>query len=192
MTETASDIIARGSKVLLRRKRLADAPADYEWRCDPELASFDAAPPLRISYQDFLASYLRDLKYESRYRCTYSIEDENGRHIGNVMYYNADIDRGETELGISIGDKSYWSHGYGSDAVSSFAAYLFRERGFRRIYLHTLEWNERAQRSFAKSGFVSSGTVWRSGHKFVMMELLRDWLPPEASSVNDTAAHPSD
>ena len=33
-----------GSKVILRGKKLADAPDDYAWQTDPELAHLDAAP----------------------------------------------------------------------------------------------------------------------------------------------------
>jgi RimJ/RimL family protein N-acetyltransferase len=43
-----------------------------------------------------------------------------------------------------------------------------------RFYLHTLDWNTRAQRAFEKAGFVRCGTSWRDGNTFVVMELRRD------------------
>jgi ribosomal-protein-alanine N-acetyltransferase len=175
------DEVARGSLVRLRRKRLEDAPTDYEWRRDPELARFDAASPLRSSFQEFLASYTDDIRYPSPYRRVFAIEDLEGHHIGNVMYYNIDERRGEAELGITIGDKRYWGHGYGTDAVRTFLRYLFTETNLHRIYLNTLDWNVRAQQSFKKAGFVSIGINRRGFHTFVTMEVRREWFPDLAA-----------
>ena len=41
------------------------------------------------------------------------------------------------------------------------------------MYLHTLEWNHRAQRSFEKCGFMARDRVRRDGKTFVLMELSR-------------------
>ncbi|MER3420569.1 MAG: N-acetyltransferase [Chloroflexota bacterium] len=173
------DEVACGKLVRLRRKRLSDAEADYEWRRDPELASFDAATPLRSSFKEFLASYTDDLRYPSPFRCVFAIEDLDGHHIGNVMYYNIDDRRNEAELGITIGDKRYWGQGYGTDAVKTFLRYIFTHTNLRRIYLNTLDWNVRAQRAFQKAGFVPIGINRRGFHTFVTMEFLREWLEPE-------------
>jgi RimJ/RimL family protein N-acetyltransferase len=50
---------------------------------------------------------------------------------------------------------------------------VFREKGLRRMLLHTLEWNVRAQRCFQKAGFVARGLVRRDGHDFLLMEKLQ-------------------
>lgn len=170
------DELARGTLVRLRRKRLEDAQTDYRWRRDPELARFDAATPLRSTFQEFLVTYTDDIRYPSPYRRVFAVEDLDGHHIGNVMYYNIDERRGEAELGITIGDKRYWGQGYGADTVRTFLTYLFTETGLRRIYLNTLDWNVRAQRSFRKAGFVPIGMNRRGFHTFVTMECRREWL----------------
>jgi hypothetical protein len=59
----ADDVAARGRRVILRRKRLSDAKDDYTWRSDEELASYDAVPPIRMSFSDFLASLQVQLRY---------------------------------------------------------------------------------------------------------------------------------
>jgi RimJ/RimL family protein N-acetyltransferase len=51
---------------------------------------------------------------------------------------------------------------------------LFVVGEIRRLYLHTLDWNVRAQRAFRRAGFRECGTSWRDGHTFVMMEMLRE------------------
>ena len=176
MTATVEDEVARGRLVRLRRKRASDAPNDYAWRRDEELARYDAATPLRASYPDFLMTYTEELRYPSPFRRTLAIEDLQGNHIGNVMYYNIDERRGEAELGITIGDRRYWGRGYGRDAVETLVRHVFATTRLRRIFLNTLDWNERAQRSFAAAGFRPCGTTRRGGHVFVTMEFLREWL----------------
>jgi RimJ/RimL family protein N-acetyltransferase len=75
-----------------------------------------------------------------------------------------------------IGDREYWGKGYGTDSVNSMLDHIFTATQITRVYLHTLEWNERARRSFAKSGFKEVKKVRRSGMDFVLMEIWRsDW-----------------
>jgi hypothetical protein len=80
-------------------------------------------------------------------------------------------------LGIVIGDRDYWSGAYGYDAVVTLLDFMFSERNLKRVYLHTLKWNERAQRCFDKCGFSPVREVRRMGQDFLLMEVLRDnWL----------------
>jgi RimJ/RimL family protein N-acetyltransferase len=176
VTLEIEDEVARGNLIRLRRKRASDARADYEWRCDPELARFDAAPPLRIPFEDFQVTYLEDLRYPSPFRRVFAVETLHGDHIGNVMYYNIDERRGEAELGITIGVRRYWSAGYGRDAVRTFVSYIFESTRLRRIYLNTLDWNVRAQRAFSAAGFVPYGINKRGLHTFMSMEIRKEWL----------------
>ncbi len=186
MTAVAGDEVARGQLIRLRRKRLSDARQDYEWRRDPELARFDAASPLRSGYFDFLAAFEDDLHYPSPFRRSFAVESVEGRHIGNIMYYNYDPQRGEVELGITIGDRAYWGRGYGRDTVRAFAGLVFRTLQVDRIVLNTLDWNIRAQHSFIAAGFRPCGTQRRGPHTFVTMEHLRAWLesgPPPSGTT---------
>jgi RimJ/RimL family protein N-acetyltransferase len=175
MTSTTPRVVATGNLVRLREKSIEDAPRDYEWRKDPELAEYDAARPLTMPYKNFVATLTDDLNYPSSYRRTFAIEDaETGRHIGNVMYYGYDPMLGEAELGITIGDREYWSRGFGTDTVRAMLAYLFTEKELRRVYLHTLSWNYRAQTAFERAGFHKVRHVRRDGYDFEQMEIRRD------------------
>jgi len=102
VTTLAQGEVARGARVALREKRLGDAPDDYRWRSEPELSRYDAARPLVVTYHEYLALYREELLYPSPYRRSLAIEDEAGRHIGNIMYYNIDTLRQEAELGITM------------------------------------------------------------------------------------------
>jgi RimJ/RimL family protein N-acetyltransferase len=185
MLDTPDDVAARGRQVILRHKRLSDGANDYGWRCDEELARFDAAPPLRASFVNFLASLSAQQRYPDAGRRSFAIEDEGGRHIGNVMYYNLREDEGEAELGITIGDRTRWGQGYGSDAVQALVRFLFRSKGLRRVFLHTLDWNTRAQRCFGKAGFEPRDTVWRDGQNFILMEVRRNRRKPPSHQMKN-------
>ncbi|MBI5290221.1 MAG: GNAT family N-acetyltransferase [Chloroflexi bacterium] len=179
MTTVVEGEVARGEFVVLRNKRMGDAHDDFRWRTDAELASFDAARPFAATYNDYVALFRDDLLYPSPYRRSLSIEDYDGRHIGNVMYYNIDAIRREAELGITIGERDCWSRGYGRDAVATAVRHIFRTTGFRRVYLKTLDWNVRAQRAFERAGFRMCGRLRRAGNVFVIMEFMAAWLDLE-------------
>jgi RimJ/RimL family protein N-acetyltransferase len=178
-TGTALDYgeVARGSRVVIRAKRLGDTPDDYRWRSDPELSRYDAARPIAVTYQEYFAVMREEVLYPSPYRRSLAIEDVGGAHIGNIMYYNIDSLRQEAELGITIGERAYWSGGYGSEAVALLARHLLTSGAFRRLHLKTLDWNRRARRAFEKAGFVECGKAQRAGNVFVLMELRAEWLP---------------
>lgn len=176
MTTLVQGEVARGVRLLLREKRPADGPDDYRWRSKPELSRYDAARPLRMPYQEYMALYGEELVQPNPYRRSLAIEDELGRHIGNVMYYNIDKKRQEAELGITIGERAYWGRGYGAEAVRLLIEHLIGREGFRRVHLKTLTWNWRAYRCFEKAGFALCGRVTRGGNSFHLMEFRREWL----------------
>lgn len=161
------------NKVRLRRKRIADAPLDYAWKTDPELAELDAAPQLRIGFQQYLSEYGYELHHPSSNRKQFAIETLAGKHIGNCTYYNINNTRGEAELGIMVGDRDYWDKGYGANAVTTLVNYILQHTKLNRIYLKTLVSNTRAQRCFAKCGFTPYGQAKLDGYSFVLMELYR-------------------
>ncbi len=179
MTAVAPGQVARGEKVVLREKRLSDAEDDFRWRSDPDLSRYDAARPFTGTLTDYRAFLEEELKYPSPDRRSFSIDDLQGRHIGNAMYYNVDAMRREAEIGITIGERAYWNHGYGSDAVRAFIGHLFERLRLRRVHLKTLEWNVRAQRAFMRAGFRVVSRVRRAGNSFYVMEFRREWLDEE-------------
>ena len=169
-----SEVAVRGEKVVIRDKRIEDASDDYGWRTDEELARLDATRPITMSYDAFLRYSKEELLYSSPSSKPLSIDTLDGRHIGNCMYYDIDRKRGQAELGIMIGDRDFWSKGYGTDSVNILLRHIFTSTALDRVYLHTLEWNERARTSFAKSGFRAVKNVRRSGLDFVLMEINRE------------------
>ncbi len=168
--------VVTGEKVALREKRLEDARDDYAWRTDEELSRLDATRPITMSYSAFLRYAKDELTYANPSSKRLAIDALDGRHIGNCMYYDISLKRGEVELGIMIGDRGYWSQGYGTDSVETLLTHIFTATPLDRVYLHTLDWNLRARKSFAKAGFRELKDVRRGGLDFILMEILRaEW-----------------
>ena len=167
----------RGARIILRDKRIEDAEQDYIWRSDQELASLDAAFPLTMRYDRFLKLAQDQMRYPTPGSHHFATETLDGKFIGNCMYYDLDSVKMQAELGIVIGDRDYWSNSYGYDAVTTLLDHCFNEKKMERVYLHTLEWNKRAQRCFEKCGFVPVKPVRRMSHDFILMEVFReDWF----------------
>ena len=162
-----------GNKIILREKKLADAPDDYAWRTDPELAHLDAAPVLTDSFQEYLLDYSSQLRYLSPSRRHFAIDTLEGKHIGNCMYYGVNKAKGEAELGILIGDRDCWDKSYGTDVVTTLLNHIFEETNLKRVHLKTLDINSRAQKCFQKCGFTTYGHRNSGGFSFVLMETNR-------------------
>ena len=178
-------VTLRGARIVLRDKKLEDAEQDYIWRCDPELARLDATYPLTMTFERFLKSFQDQLKYPTPGSHHFATETLDGKFIGNCMYYDLDSVNKEAELGIVLGDRDYWSNAYGYDAVVTLLEFMFDERKLKRVYLHTLEWNKRAQRCFEKCGFTAVRQVRRLSHDFIRMEVLRDdWYDHAEERLN--------
>ncbi len=162
-----------GNKVKLREKRLSDAQNDYGWQTDAELAGLDATPVLPVSLPEYVLDYDNHLHYATPGRHSFAVETIDGKHIGNCTCYDINEARGEAQLGIVIGDRDYWDKGYGTDAMTNLVNYIFLHTDLKRLYLKTLDWNLRAQKSFQKCGFTPYGHLNQDGYNFVVMELYR-------------------
>ena len=174
MNKAGSAIRLEGEKVVLREKRLSDVTNDYAWNTDEELSRLDAAAPMKLTFQQAMMFYQEELAYPPPRRRRFAIETMEGEHIGNSMFYDINEAKGEAELGIMIGDRRFWGMEYGTDAVNTLLEYIFTHTSLHRVYLHTLDWNVRAQKSFEKAGFVPTGKVKRSGHNFITMEIRKE------------------
>lgn len=175
----------RGAITILRSKCLDDAPREYGWRSSPELAELDAAIPLSISYSEFLRLFGGQIQRPPSGSRGFSIDTAEGVHVGNCMYYDIDTISREAEIGILIGDKRYWSMGYGYDVMVTLIDHIFSETSLRRLYLHTLQWNKRAQRCFAKCGFSPLKRVLRNGNILIHMELFKNtWKDIRAEKLS--------
>jgi RimJ/RimL family protein N-acetyltransferase len=94
-----------------------------------------------------------------------------------------DLIHNEAWVGIGIGEREFWSKGYGTDAMKLCLQYAFTELNVHRVSLGLMDYNPRALRSYEKAGFRlegrTRGDVQRAGkyHDSLWMGILREeWL----------------
>jgi RimJ/RimL family protein N-acetyltransferase len=66
---------------------------------------------------------------------------------------------GDTFVGIGIGERDYWSKGYGTEAMKLVLRFAFIELGLHRVSLNVFDYNLRGIRSYEKAGFRHEGRV---------------------------------
>lgn len=175
MTTHDALVLARTPRLTLRTKKLDDALNDYRWRRDPDLMRYDGASPIKETFTEFLRQLEADLLVVNPSRRMFAIDTNDGEHIGNLMYYNGDLRRKVAEVGMSIGETRFRGQGLGSEAMTAFLSYLWDAYPYSTLFLHTLEWNARAHRSFARAGFTPTSRVVRGGREYIRMEVKREW-----------------
>ncbi len=85
-------------------------------------------------------------------------------------------------VGIGVGEREFWGQGYGTDAMKVMLRYAFQELNLNRVNLNVFEYNERAVKSYLKSGFVEEGrsrqAMLREGRRWdiIFMGILKsEW-----------------
>lgn len=108
--------------------------------------------------------------------------------IGFVGLWVVNWAAAEAFVGIGIGDRAYWSKGYGSAAMQLALRFAFHELNLERVSLEANGDNARAIRAYEKCGFVHEGTQreWegRDGRRahIINMGILRgDWEQAQAA-----------
>ena len=168
-----------GKLVRLRAMEPADLDRAYEWINDRDVTRFLMAryPMSRSDEEKWLAESSGRNGFERDVRL--AIETLDGVHIGNTGLHAMRPEDRCAELGIMIGDKAYWSNGYGSDAVVTLLRFAFYEVNLHRVGLGVFPYNQRAIACYRKCGFVEEGRsrdeIYRDGRYWdiIRMGILR-------------------
>lgn len=104
------------------------------------------------------------------------------QYIGYLGLW-VDLIHSEAWVGLGIGEREYWSKGYGTDMMRLCQRYVFSELCLERLSLGLHEYNPRALRSYEKCGFRLEGRtrqdMLREGKRTdsLWMGILREeWL----------------
>ncbi|MDA3814197.1 MAG: GNAT family protein [Candidatus Cloacimonetes bacterium] len=85
------------------------------------------------------------------------IDSDSDKLIGNCSIFSISERNRKAEVGIFIGDREYWSKGYGSEALSLLIDYGFNVLNLNNIMLEVFNYNKRAIHSYKKVGFKEIG-----------------------------------
>ena len=137
----------QGERVLLRPVRPADVVAHREFATDRELAWLDSGNPRE--YPQVVENFLSDAVGDDAHFSIVVGDD----YVGYCSLKMISSSEPLYELGIVIGDRNYWNHGFGREVVSLLVRHGFRDLGAGAIELTTHGRNERAVRCFTAVGF---------------------------------------
>jgi RimJ/RimL family protein N-acetyltransferase len=173
-------LMLKGQKVLLRAMTRDDLERLCIFNNDVEVELAGGGdPPLPQTLARLQADFDANAGKGGRDGTGFAIEAD-GLFIGQCALFNFDPVAHRCELGITIGDKSYWGRGYGTDAVRVLIDYGFRHHNLHRVYLSVNSTNPRAIGAYRRCGFVEEGRLrahmWNNGHyiDLVQMGILRD------------------
>ena len=148
-----------GQLVRLRALDATDLERAYKWINDREVTRYVVAryPMSREDERRWLgegptnglAAGVR-LAIEAR---------KDGVHIGNLDLHQVRPEDRKAGLGIMIGEKEYWSNGYGTDAIITLLRFAFGEMNLHRVWLHVFEFNDRGIACYRKCGFQEEGRL---------------------------------
>ena len=179
----------QGKLVRLRSISRADLERQLEFNnsLEVELAG-GGDPPTPQSLERLQADYDLESAKGGRDGPSFAIEAD-GKFIGQCALFNFNQVAQTSEIGITIGDKSYWGRGFGREAIRLLTDYAFVQRNVRKLWLHVHGRNLRAQRAYSACGFVEEGRlrahVWSDGDydDLIIMGLLADeWKSTKAES----------
>ncbi|MFS0751645.1 GNAT family N-acetyltransferase [Oceanobacillus sp. 1P07AA] len=167
-----------GDRIRLRKLASEDVSIYHKWRNDIEVMHF-TNPSLDVfTYADtekFVNSII-----EAENSKGYMIEEvETDKPIGVTSLINIDYGNRNAECIIDIGDKDYWSKGFGRESVKLLLDFTFKELNLHKVYLRVFSFNDRAINLYKKLGFVEEGTLneqlYRDGawHDIIFMGLLK-------------------
>ena len=163
-----------GTKCYLSPLNLEDAEQYTVWLNDMEVTENLQLISSVISI-DGEKELLKKLAQEHNYGI---VDITTNQLIGNVGFVDINHLHRTAEIGIFIGDKSYWGNGYGQEALSLLLDYAFKKLNLHSILLRVYDFNQRAIACYEKIGFRKIGEI-RDGlirnmeyHNVVLMDIL--------------------
>ncbi|MCL4394913.1 MAG: GNAT family N-acetyltransferase [Chloroflexi bacterium] len=170
----------RGRLVQLGAHQREYLPKFVEWMNDWEVRRFlNPAAALPLSLEDETKWFEEGRRAEGSYLFAILTLAEN-KLIGSCGLHKVDLKNRSGVFGIFIGDKAYWSKGYGTDATLALLGFAFGELGLHRVELEVNDFNPRAVRAYEKAGFRRDGverqSLYREGkfHDTFLMSILRE------------------
>ena len=171
-----------GKKCYLSPLDINDVEQYVTWLNDPEVTCNLTLATAVISLEnekDILARLTKDHNYGI-------IDKETNKLIGNVGFVAINNIHRKAEIGIFIGNKEYWSKGYGYEALFLLIDYGYRVLNLNNIMLRVYSYNKRAIACYEKVGFKKIGEI-REAHIYNLEkhnEILMDLLPVDFYKKN--------
>jgi RimJ/RimL family protein N-acetyltransferase len=173
-------------RIRFRAIEQEDIPTLVRWINDPEVRQWlSFRYPVSIARtEEMLAVMRKKTPHEQLMAIEIQPEPEisDWIFIGFCGFDDFKLENRSAELGICIGEKEYWSQGFGTRANLLLLKLGFEIINLHRIFLYVFETNQRAIRSYEKIGFTLEGKLRESRYingryenVLVMSILKHEW-----------------
>lgn len=143
-----------GERIYLSPRSVEDAEIFTEWMNDFFITDYIGRSYNTITLQGE-RKYLEKIDEDEN---TFAIIDvETDEMIGTIGLHSIDHINRTATLGIFIGNKNYWSKGYGTEAIQLILDFGFNYLNLKNINLALMEFNQRALKCYEKCGFKEIG-----------------------------------
>lgn len=173
--------LLKGDKVYLKLFEEEDIPNRVKWINDPDIQfTLNYDIPTSVSKtKKWFANAVTDPT-----RREFSIFTVDGdKHIGFCGLFNIKVPVMKAELHCVVGEKAFWSGGYGTEAYKLLDEYGFVELGLNKIYGYQLLHNHGAHRVVEKLGWQREGLLRQETYShgtvkdvYYVSILREDWL----------------
>lgn len=168
-----------GERVRLRPIERSDLPNFVRWFSDEEVRHGLAmiVPPSTAEEERW---FERLSEHPGHLFAIDARVGEEWRHIGSLGLHEIDWRNRVGEVGIAIGEKAAWDHGFGTEAMRLLLRFAFEQLNLHRVELVVYAFNQRAVRCYERIGMTHEGTkrqaVFMHGqyHDVLVMGILRD------------------
>jgi RimJ/RimL family protein N-acetyltransferase len=137
----------------------ARAKTEVHWQRNSEFHRLMSTDPAMMFSEKMLKDWTEKQIKEGfkPQRYSFSIRTlKEDQYIGFFSLW-VDLINNEAWVGIGIGDRDFWSKGYGTDMMKLCLQYAFTELNVYRVSLGLHSYNPRALRSYKKAGFRLEG-----------------------------------
>jgi len=140
-----------GRKIYLKTLLAKNATEEYcNWLNDPEVNQYLETRKATISE---LGKYIKEKNENPNCLFLGIFFKENRKHIGNIKLEPIDFKNQKATISILIGEKDYWGRGIGTEAITLFVDYGFKNLNLKEINLGVISENKAAIKVYEKAGF---------------------------------------
>jgi len=172
----------KGRSVLLRPVKRSDISYFLKWFNDPEVVQYVELymPMTEMSEEKYIEELGTTRAKGDAQFVMEVIEGASTKPIGTCGLHEIDSKDRKAIFGMVIGEKDYWSKGYGTEAARLIVNYGFQQLNLHRISSGAFAFNERSIKLQKKVGFREEGRLreafFKNGqyHDLVLLGLLRE------------------
>jgi len=169
-----------GERLYLRPVQDRDLRQLAQWLADPEIRRLVGPRFPRVAHRSW--AYLSPSPHDAQFAIVLRAGD---RPIGVCGLFGISEKEGTAELGIVLGEKHMWGHGYGREALVLLLGHAYGDLGLRQVSLCVHAANARAIRAYEKVGFIPEGRfrvgrwLFGQGVEFLVMGMsIHAWRGP--------------